>query len=115
MRSGPGADIEAGGAVIGGGTPMADAVAFGPWKAARACERRANTGKRPHSASSTASAPAHANAAHTAGARQRAVGPPMAGNGTRPSCCSTAAPTRAGSDTTTFTAAAAAERSEALA
>jgi len=30
-----GADIEAPGAVIGGGTPLADAVAFGQWKAAR--------------------------------------------------------------------------------
>jgi uncharacterized protein len=30
-----GADIEAPGAVIGGGTPLADAVAFGHWKAAR--------------------------------------------------------------------------------
>jgi hypothetical protein len=30
-----GADIEAGGAVIGGGTPIADAVAFGQWRAAR--------------------------------------------------------------------------------
>jgi uncharacterized protein len=30
-----GADIEAAGAVIGGGTPLADAVAFGQWKAAR--------------------------------------------------------------------------------
>jgi uncharacterized protein len=30
-----GADIEADGAVIGGGTPMADAVAFGQWNAAR--------------------------------------------------------------------------------
>jgi hypothetical protein len=30
-----GADMEAGGAVVGGGTPMADAVAFGQWKAAR--------------------------------------------------------------------------------
>ena len=30
-----GADIEATGAVIGGGTPIADAVAFGQWKAAR--------------------------------------------------------------------------------
>jgi uncharacterized protein len=30
-----GADIEARGAVIGGGTPMADATAFGQWKAAR--------------------------------------------------------------------------------
>src|SRR5215208_3939356 len=30
-----GADIEASGAVLGGGTPMADAVAFGQWNAAR--------------------------------------------------------------------------------
>ena len=30
-----GADIEADGGVIGGGTPLADAVAFGQWKAAR--------------------------------------------------------------------------------
>lgn len=30
-----GAEIEADGAVIGGGTPIADAVAFGQWKAAR--------------------------------------------------------------------------------
>jgi len=30
-----GADIEAPGAVIGGGTPLADAVAFGQWEAAR--------------------------------------------------------------------------------
>ena len=30
-----GADIEAQGAVIGGGTPLADAVAFGQWNAAR--------------------------------------------------------------------------------
>jgi len=29
------ADIEAGGGVIGGGTPLSDAVAFGQWKAAR--------------------------------------------------------------------------------
>ena len=39
-----GADIEAGGAVIGGGTPMADAVAFGQWAAARRLlERGART------------------------------------------------------------------------
>src|SRR3954449_2152205 len=35
-----GADIEADGAVIGGGTPMADAVAFGQWKAARRLRER---------------------------------------------------------------------------
>ena len=39
-----GADIEADGAVIAGGTPMADAVAFGQWKAARRLlERGART------------------------------------------------------------------------
>jgi len=39
-----GADIEAAGAVIGGGTPMADAVAFGQWNAARRLlERGAQT------------------------------------------------------------------------
>ncbi|MEX0676218.1 MAG: ankyrin repeat domain-containing protein [Pirellulales bacterium] len=39
-----GADIEAAGAVIGGGTPLADAVAFGQWKAARRLvERGAKT------------------------------------------------------------------------
>jgi ankyrin repeat protein len=39
-----GADIEADGAVIGGGTPMADAVAFGQWKAGRRLlERGART------------------------------------------------------------------------
>lgn len=39
-----GADIEAPGAVIGGGTPLADATAFGQWKAARRLvERGAKT------------------------------------------------------------------------
>jgi hypothetical protein len=39
-----GADIEAPGAVIGGGTPLADAVAFGQWAAARRLvERGART------------------------------------------------------------------------
>ncbi len=39
-----GADIEAPGAVIGGGTPIADAAAFGQWKAAqRLVERGAKT------------------------------------------------------------------------
>ncbi|GAC1469569.1 MAG: hypothetical protein PVSMB1_17990 [Gemmatimonadaceae bacterium] len=39
-----GADIEASGAVIGGGTPLADATAFGQWKAAhRLVERGART------------------------------------------------------------------------
>jgi ankyrin repeat protein len=47
-----GADIEADGAVIGDGTPIADAVAFGQWKAARRLlERGALTtcGRRPRS------------------------------------------------------------------
>ena len=39
-----GADIESPGAVIGGGTPMADAASFGQWKAARRLvERGART------------------------------------------------------------------------
>src|SRR5215469_15027157 len=39
-----GADIEAPGSVIGGGTPLSDAVAFGQWKAARRLvERGART------------------------------------------------------------------------
>lgn len=38
-----GADIEARGAVIGGGTPMADATAFGQWKAARRLLERGAT------------------------------------------------------------------------
>jgi ankyrin repeat protein len=39
-----GADIEASGGVIGGGTPLADAVAFGQWRAAqRLVERGAQT------------------------------------------------------------------------
>jgi len=39
-----GADIEARGSVIGGGTPLADAVAFGQWQAAR---RLVERGARP--------------------------------------------------------------------
>src|SRR6266850_7665093 len=39
-----GADVEARGAVIGGGTPLADAVAFGQWQAAR---RLVERGARP--------------------------------------------------------------------
>jgi ankyrin repeat protein len=39
-----GADIEASGAIVGGGTPIADAVAFGQWNAARCLlERGAET------------------------------------------------------------------------
>jgi ankyrin repeat protein len=38
-----GADIEASGAVIGGGAPIADAVAFGQWRAARRLLQRGAT------------------------------------------------------------------------
>jgi hypothetical protein len=38
-----GADIDADGAVIGGGTPLADAVAFGQWNAARRLLERGAT------------------------------------------------------------------------
>src|SRR6476469_7168163 len=38
-----GADIEAPGAVIAGGTPLADATAFGPWNAARRLIERGAT------------------------------------------------------------------------
>lgn len=38
-----GADLEADGAVIGGGTPLADAVAFGQWRAARRLVERGAT------------------------------------------------------------------------
>ena len=42
-----GADIDAGGGVIGGGTPLDDAVAFGQWRAARRLvERGARTALR---------------------------------------------------------------------
>ena len=54
-----GADIEADGAVIGGGTPIADAVAFGQWNAARRLLERGaapTSGRPPRSGSSTASA-----------------------------------------------------------
>jgi hypothetical protein len=53
-----GADIEAPGAVIAGGTPLDDAVAFGQWQAARRWSTTAHGplyGTRPRWASSTES------------------------------------------------------------
>ena len=112
-----GADIEADGAVIGGGTPIADAVAFGQWNAARRLlERGARTNLwqaaalglldrvrdelarlRPPRRTSTT----------------RCGAPLTAASARPPSCCSTAAPTRPGSDTTTSPPLQAAERSDA--
>ena len=101
-----GADIEADGAVIGGGTPMADAVAFGQWKAARRLlERGARTNLWQAAALGLARPrPRRARAdpaARARGPRQRAVvrrsrRPARA----PPSCCSSAAPTPPGSATT---------------
>jgi uncharacterized protein len=45
-----GADIEANGAVIGGGTPLDDAVAFGQWTAARRLVERGATPRLWHAA-----------------------------------------------------------------
>ncbi len=45
-----GADIEAQGAVLGGGSPLSDAVGFGQWKAARRLVERGAFSDMPHSA-----------------------------------------------------------------
>lgn len=45
-----GADIEAPGAVLGGGPPLSDAVGFGQWKAARRLVERGAITDLPHSA-----------------------------------------------------------------
>ena len=101
-----GADIEADGAVIGGGTPMADAVAFGQWKAARRLlERGARTNLWQAAALGLARPrPRRARADRRRtqrGPRQRAVVRRSRRPARRPrSCCSTAAPTRPGSATT---------------
>jgi hypothetical protein len=69
-----GADIEADGAVIGGGTPMADAVAFGQWKAARRLlERRARTNLWQAAALGLAGASATSSTTHP---RPRRTTPP---------------------------------------
>jgi hypothetical protein len=100
-----GADIEADGAVIGGGTPMADAVAFGQWKAAR---RLLERGARTNLWQAAASASATASATSSPVLRQpaktsttRCGAPPTADSATPPRCSSTAAPTPTGWATTT--------------
>ena len=101
-----GADIEADGAVIGGGSPIADAVAFGQWNAARRLlERGAGTNLWQAAALGLLDRVRDELARATAdprGSRQRAVvrGPWRPAR-RPPSCCSTAAPTRPGSGTTT--------------
>ena len=102
-----GAGIETDGAVIGGGTPIADAVAFGQWNAARRLlERgaRPRCGRPPRSASQTASAtssptgrPPSRTSTTRCGARRTAH------SATRRACCSTAAPTPRGSGTISST------------
>ena len=91
-----GADIDATGGIIGGSTPLADATAFGQWRAARRLvERGAQT-----SAFDAAALGLIDRARRRAGgrARRRAVGRrATAGSATWPSCCSRAVPTRAGS------------------
>ena len=113
-----GADIEADGAVIGGGTPMADAVAFGQWKAARRLlERGARTNLWQAAALGLVDRVRDELAARRRRPRRtsttRCGAPRTAASARPPSCCSTAAPTRPGSGTTSLTAAAAAERSDA--
>ena len=99
-----GADLEADGAVIAGGTPMADAVAFAQWKPPAGCSSgarddplaggRARTGRRVREQLAETPPPA-------GGARQRALVRRARRAARRPpSCCSTAAPTRPGSGTT---------------
>ena len=112
-----GADIEAGGAVIAGGTPMADAVAFGQWRAARRLlERGARTNLWQAAALGLADRVGEdlAAPARPAGARQRAL---VRGAwwpaGNRRAAGRRAAATRPGSGTTGLTAAVAAERSGA--
>ena len=100
-----GADIEADGAVIGGGTPMADAVAFGQWAAARRLlERGARTNLWQAAALGLADRVREELAARRQPRRTtsttRCGAPRTAASATPPSCCSTAAPTRRGSATT---------------
>jgi ketosteroid isomerase-like protein len=99
-----GADIEADGGVIGGGTPIADAVAFGRWRAARRLlERGARTSLWQAAALGLVdrveaelshSPPVRATSTMRSGARRTAV------SARPPSCCSSAARTRPGSATT---------------
>ena len=100
-----GADIEADGAVIGGGTPMADAVAFGQWKAARRLlERGARTNLWQAAALGLADRVRDELARRPRPRRRSSTtrcGAPLTADSAKPrNCCSTAAPTRRGSDTT---------------
>ena len=99
-----GADIEADGAVIGGGTPMADAVGLRPveGRATTARTRRAHQPLAGRRARAGRPCPRRARGrAHAQGDLDNALWCAAHG-GQRgpPSCCSTAAPTRPGSDTT---------------
>ena len=114
-----GADIETDGAVIGGGTAMADAVAFGQWNAARRLlERGARTNLWQAAALGLVDR-VRDQLARTRHPRRRTSttrsgAPPTAVNGTPPSCCANAVAIRPGSDTTASPAAgAAAKRSGA--
>ena len=100
-----GADIEADGRVIGGGTPLADAVAFGQWNAARRLVdrgARARSGRPRHSGCWTGS-----RTLRRERRRQRPRSPERSGprataaNDGRRSSCSNGAPTSTGSATTT--------------
>ena len=100
-----GADIEADGAVIGGGTPIADAVAFGQWNAARRLlERGARTNLWQAAALGLLDRVRDESAAPRRPKRTsttRCGARPMAASAAPPSCCLTAAATRPGSGTTT--------------
>ena len=100
-----GADIEGDGAVIGGGTPIADAVAFGQWNGCTATAgprrtHRALAGRRagpdgPRAATRSPRSPPPRRTSTT-----RSGAPPTAANAKPPRSCSTAAPIPPGSDTT---------------
>lgn len=101
-----GADIEVDGAVIAGGTPMADATAFGQWKAAaRLSVRGAETNLWQASVLGLVERVIVELAAEPAPGTElitEASGEPaMAASGAPASCCSTTAPTVTGSDGTT--------------
>ena len=114
-----GADIEARGAVIAGGTALADAVAFGQWGAARRLVARGARTDAVAGGGARARRPrrilALAGTAPKAGRSSTTLSgaPRTAGSGRRRSCCSTTAPTPAGSATTGSPSAGAAERSGA--
>ena len=113
-----GADIEADGAVIAGGTPMADAVAFGQWNAARRLLERGARTNLWQAAALGLTRPRPRRARRRPRPRRRTSttrcgAPHTAANAKPPNCFSNAAPTRPGSDTTASPPRAAAERSDA--